>query len=590
VTVGTAVPRRVGTDMKREDWRRLLGGLFKFLLEEAREPEHAEDDQPGLATEPSAAIPAAGVMLIDPARRVLFVRRAAEVDHPGTWCFPGGVIEPGETPAACAARETREETGYDAAVDDLRPVDRRELDGVNYLTHAYRVPEAFEPRLDDENDAHTWAPWGEWPEPLHPGVRATLDKLGDEVPHGEGTAASDATGDPNDAPNAEMAMDPLTDKGREIMAAMKKEYGETKGERVFYASRNAGRIKGVDGAPWRDHRWPGANDAASNRLAQDRSPDLGTVYDPRDGLAYLRLAFDLRSVRSKDVDGRLHVKVAHISKATVNPYYGWEIPNAEELGLDREKRYRLLRDPRELERAVSTFNNIQLIDEHRPVSSDRPGAHLPNLTIGSTGTDAIYEHPYLDNSLVIWDRDAINDVERNRRRQLSCAYRYKPDMTPGVYDGQPYDGVMRDISANHLCLVREGRAGSDVIIGDSKMMSTWRSPRFTVAMAQDGALDRAGPWKRMAGDVGTSEGARKAAATRHLHMTATPSNSGRAAHRTAASSGAEVENHLSSLHEYVKKNNLPAHNVTIENKNTGEVHHATVHPNGIKRGYAPGSF
>lgn len=30
------------------------------------------------------------------------------------------------------------------------------------------------------------------------------------------------------------------------MAAMKKEYGAKKGEAVFYASRNKGKIKGVD--------------------------------------------------------------------------------------------------------------------------------------------------------------------------------------------------------------------------------------------------------------------------------------------------------------------------------------------------------
>jgi hypothetical protein len=39
---------------------------------------------------------------------------------------------------------------------------------------------------------------------------------------------------------------PLTEKGREIMAAMKRQYGEEKGEEVFYASKNAGKITGVD--------------------------------------------------------------------------------------------------------------------------------------------------------------------------------------------------------------------------------------------------------------------------------------------------------------------------------------------------------
>jgi hypothetical protein len=39
---------------------------------------------------------------------------------------------------------------------------------------------------------------------------------------------------------------PLTSKGSKIIANMQDEYGEKKGKSVFYASRNAGTIKGVD--------------------------------------------------------------------------------------------------------------------------------------------------------------------------------------------------------------------------------------------------------------------------------------------------------------------------------------------------------
>lgn len=41
---------------------------------------------------------------------------------------------------------------------------------------------------------------------------------------------------------------PLTKKGNKIMKAMKEEYGAKKAKRVFYASRNAGKIRGVDKA------------------------------------------------------------------------------------------------------------------------------------------------------------------------------------------------------------------------------------------------------------------------------------------------------------------------------------------------------
>jgi hypothetical protein len=39
---------------------------------------------------------------------------------------------------------------------------------------------------------------------------------------------------------------PLTKKGSKVMKAMTKEYGQKKGEQIFYASRNKGTIKGVD--------------------------------------------------------------------------------------------------------------------------------------------------------------------------------------------------------------------------------------------------------------------------------------------------------------------------------------------------------
>lgn len=38
---------------------------------------------------------------------------------------------------------------------------------------------------------------------------------------------------------------PLNAKGRKIKAAMQKQYGAKKGKQVFYASENAGRVKGV---------------------------------------------------------------------------------------------------------------------------------------------------------------------------------------------------------------------------------------------------------------------------------------------------------------------------------------------------------
>lgn len=46
--------------------------------------------------------------------------------------------------------------------------------------------------------------------------------------------------------------DPLTEKGQHILAAMKEHYGEEKGTEVFYRSKNAGTISGVDKASCKD--------------------------------------------------------------------------------------------------------------------------------------------------------------------------------------------------------------------------------------------------------------------------------------------------------------------------------------------------
>lgn len=39
---------------------------------------------------------------------------------------------------------------------------------------------------------------------------------------------------------------PLTDKGKKVMRQLKDEYGAKKGEDVFYAMKNSGKLKGVD--------------------------------------------------------------------------------------------------------------------------------------------------------------------------------------------------------------------------------------------------------------------------------------------------------------------------------------------------------
>ena len=176
----------------------------------------------------------------------------------------------------------------------------------------------------------------------------------------------------------------------------------------------------------------------------------------------LRIAFD-RTARRIDADGRLHVDRSHISKATVNPYYGREIPGFGALGLQPDKVYRLFRDPVELERGAATFARLPILSEHVPVTVDAP---RPDLVVGAIGSEITFTPPYLDADLCVWDATAIAGIETDKVRELSCAYRYVPVMEPGEFEGQAYDGRMTEIQGNHLALVEVGRAGSDVVVAD----------------------------------------------------------------------------------------------------------------------------
>ena len=60
----------------------------------------------------------AGAVITDENGRLLLVRRAHDPGR-GTWSLPGGRIEPGESAAAAAGREVREETGLVVQVGEL---------------------------------------------------------------------------------------------------------------------------------------------------------------------------------------------------------------------------------------------------------------------------------------------------------------------------------------------------------------------------------------------------------------------------------------------------------------------------------------
>lgn len=65
---------------------------------------------------------AVAVALIDPDGRVLLAQRPQGKNMAGLWEFPGGKIEPGETPEQALVRELKEELDVETAASCLAPL------------------------------------------------------------------------------------------------------------------------------------------------------------------------------------------------------------------------------------------------------------------------------------------------------------------------------------------------------------------------------------------------------------------------------------------------------------------------------------
>ena len=181
-----------------------------------------------------------------------------------------------------------------------------------------------------------------------------------------------------------------------------------------------------------------------------------------------KIALDAQSKRTYDENGFLHVSISPLTRVQVAPYRGCEIPGWQELGLEPERIYKGYRPASELSKpeTIESVNGIPIQLAHHMDYADNPAKMT---RVGSTGTDGAFHSPFLTNSLHIQDKNAIDRINDGSMRELSLAYRYKPVFTPGeTPDGEKYDFIMTDISANHVALVDEGRAGHEVLVYDSK--------------------------------------------------------------------------------------------------------------------------
>ena len=162
---------------------------------------------------------------------------------------------------------------------------------------------------------------------------------------------------------------------------------------------------------------------------------------------------DSASHREVDENGRMIVRDTLITRESVDPYYGREIPGFEEFGLEPDKIYHIYRPASELKKAIKKFDGVPVLDTH---IMDNPGAEQRESRVGAV-SNAKMDGGAVFADLSIWDQDAIDRIRSGEKRELSAGYSADTYFKPAEFNGQHYDLIMKNLVINHIALVRRGR-------------------------------------------------------------------------------------------------------------------------------------
>lgn len=174
--------------------------------------------------------------------------------------------------------------------------------------------------------------------------------------------------------------------------------------------------------------------------------------------------------REFDKNGWFEVKNNPLSKEGVFFYRGASIrlPDGTQPP-DAEKLYAVYRPAEELSdpQAIESFKLVPWVDDHTMLGSEDLGmtpAEKKGVS-GVIGEDVYFKDGVLYGNIKAFSESLARKIE-NGKKELSLGYRCRYEYSPGVWDGQHYDYIQRDLRGNHLALVENGRMGDDVRVLD----------------------------------------------------------------------------------------------------------------------------
>ena len=158
---------------------------------------------------------------------------------------------------------------------------------------------------------------------------------------------------------------------------------------------------------------------------------------------------------------------------------------------------RELRLPEEVfaKKSLASYKGKPIIVTHDAGYVDTD--NVKDESIGTILSEGYRDGDDVRAEIIIHDTDSL---KKYKMRELSCGYNLRLDETPGVWEGQPYDAIQRDIEINHLALVDKARAGEQARLNIDGQFKKRRAERS--GTAADGGITAEPP----AQTAGAAEG------------------------------------------------------------------------------------
>ena len=121
---------------------------------------------------------------------------------------------------------------------------------------------------------------------------------------------------------------------------------------------------------------------------------------------------------------------------------------------------REFRPPEEVFKAdsLNSFVGKPITDGHPAEMVNAKNAK--SLLVGAIHTEGKQDGENVVAGITIHDADMIDKVMNGGKRELSLGYKVDIEEISGVWNGQQYDAIQRNIRINHLAIVPRGRAGN----------------------------------------------------------------------------------------------------------------------------------